>query len=161
MGDAPRDVDDLRDQIEAIILRGSEGFFDEPEDRTTLEVTVRICCKFFDFLRETRGETPDPSEVNYIAGTIRSGMDEYFTMEQWGRILRGLKLQEGFSDKLPQSFVELKTEYEAVFQRVLDCDVSAEAFGLLLSLTKLMLLFLTVYFQSFESYSAPDAREGN
>ena len=40
MGDAPRDVDDLRDQIEAIILRGSEGFFDEAEDRTTLEVTT-------------------------------------------------------------------------------------------------------------------------
>jgi hypothetical protein len=38
----------------------------------------------------------------------------------------------------------------------LDCEASAKAFGLLLSLTKLMLLFLTVYFQSFQSYTAPE-----
>jgi hypothetical protein len=71
--------------------------------------------------------------------------------------LGGLKLQEGFSGKLPQTFNELRSEYEAIFQQVLDCDLSAKAFGLLLSLTKLMLLFLTVYFQSLQSYSAPDA----
>jgi hypothetical protein len=154
MDDAPRDVDELRDQIEAIILRGAVDFFDAAEDRSALEVTVRICCEFYDFLRRA-ADTPDSSDANYMASTIRSGMDEYFTMEQYGRILTGLKLQEGFSGRLPQSFVELKTEYEAVFQRVLECEVSAEAFGLLLSLTKLMLLFLTVYFQSFQSYSTP------
>jgi hypothetical protein len=83
-------------------------------------------------------------------------------VEQWGRILSGLKLQEGFSSsgKLPQTFAELKREYEAIFQRVLECQVSAKAFGLLLSLTKLMLLFSTAYFQSFESYSSPDGESG-
>jgi len=90
-----------------------------------------------------------------MASTIRSGVDEYFTLEQYGRILGGLRLQQGFSGKLPQTFAELRTEYETVFQRVLDCEVSGEAFGLLLSLTKLMLLFLTVYFQSFESFCSP------
>jgi hypothetical protein len=156
MDKAKREVDELRDQIEEIILRGSEDFFDQAEDRATLEVTVRICCEFNEFLSKTEGDQPDPSEANYFVGTIRSGMDEYFTMQQWGRILSGLKLQEGFSGKLPQTFAELKAEYEAVFQQVLDCEASAKAFGLLLSLTRLMLLFLTVYFQSFESYSAPE-----
>ena len=107
---------------------------------------------------DAEGE-PDSSDANYMASTIRSGMEEYFTLEQYGRVLGGLNLRQGFSssNKLPQTFVELKTEYEAIFQQVLDCEVSAKAFGLLLSLTKLMLLFLTVYFQSFDSYSAPDA----
>lgn len=159
MSEPQRDVDELRDQIEAIILRGAEDFFDAPEDRSALEVAVRICCEFYDFLGHTT-DPPDSSDANYVASTIRSGMDEYFTMEQYGRILSGLKLQEGFSGKLPQTFTELKTEYQAIFQRVLDSEVSAEAFGLLLSLTKLMLLFLTAYFQSFESYSAPGATEG-
>ena len=154
MAKRKRDVDELREEIEGKILRGAEDFFDAPEDRSALEGTVRACCKFFDFLSETQGEVPDPSEANFIVGTIRSHLDEYFTMEQWGRILSGLKLQEGFSGKLPQTFVELKTEYEVLFQQVLDCEVSAKAFGLLLSLTRLMLLFLAVYFQSFESYSA-------
>lgn len=148
-----RDVDELREQIEAVILRGADDFFDAPEDRAALEVTVRVCCEFYDFLARA-SDPPDSSDANYMASTIRSGMDEYFTMEQYGRILSGLKLQEGFSSGLPQTFAELKTEYEAIFQRVLDCEVSAEAFGLLLTLTKLMLLFLTAYFQSFESYTA-------
>jgi|SRR5580692_6066020 hypothetical protein len=152
-----RDVDELRDEIEAIILRNSEDFFSEAEDRATLEVTVRVCCEFRHFLAKAEGADPDPSEANYIVGTIRAHVDEYFTMEQWGRILSGLKLREGFSQKLPDTFAEFKMEYEAIFRQILDCDVSAKAFGLLLSLTRLMLLFLTVYFQSFESYSAPDA----
>ena len=158
MGEPGRDVDELREEIEAIILRGADDFFDAPEDRSALEVTVRISCEFYDFL--TRAEDPpDSSDANYMASTIRSGMEEYFTLEQYGRVLNGLKLQEGFSSwaKLPQTFAGLKAEYEAIFQEVLSCDASAKAFGLLLSLTKLMLLFLTVYFQSFQSYSAPDA----
>jgi hypothetical protein len=153
MGKPKRDVDELREQIEGIILRGADDFFDAAEDRSALEVTVRICCEFYEFLTNA-GNEPDSSDANYIASTIRSGIEEYFTLEQHGRVFRGLKLQEGFSGKLPQTFVGLKTEYEAIFQQVLDCDKSAKAFGLLLSLTRLMMLFLTAYFQSFESYSA-------
>jgi hypothetical protein len=156
MGKLGRDVDELREQIEAIILRGAYDFFDAPEDRSALELTVRICCEFYDFLVRAE-DTPDSSDATYMASQIRSGVEEYFTLEQYGRVLGGLKLQEGFSGKLPQTFGELKTEYEALFQQVLDCDVSAKAFGLLLSLTKLMLLFLTAYFQSFQSYSAGEA----
>jgi hypothetical protein len=160
MGAPQRDVDELREEIEGIILRGAENFFEDAEERSALELTVRVCCEFFNFLRETKGEVPDPSEANYMVGTIRAHVDEYFSMEQCGRILSGLKLQEGFAGNLPLSFVDFKAQYEAVFQRVLDSKASAEAFGLLLSLTKLMLLFLTVYFQSFQSYSAPDAPGG-
>src|SRR3984885_1335958 len=160
MGQRERDVDELREEIETIILRGADDFFDAPEDRSALEVTVRICCEFYDFLMSA-DDSPGSSDANYMASQIRSGIEEYFTLEQYGRGLSGLKLQEGFSGKLPQTFGELKTEYEAIFQQVLDCDVSAKAFGLLLSLTKLMLLFLTVYFQSFRSYSAPDAAGGD
>jgi hypothetical protein len=161
MGEPQRDVDELREEIEAIILRGSENFFEDAEERSALELTVRVCCEFFNFLRETKGEAPDPSEANYIVGTIRAHMDDYFSMEQCGRILSGLKLQEGFSGNLPHSFVEFKAQYEAVFHRALESKASAEAFGLLLSLTKLMLLFLTVYFQSFESYSTPEPAAGS
>jgi hypothetical protein len=155
MGKPKRDVDELRDEIEAIVLRESQDFFEDAESRDALEVTVRICCEFYVFL-ETEGDDPDLSEARYVAQTVRSGMDQYYTMEQYGRIWSGLKLQEGFSQKLPQTFAELQVEYETTFQQVLDCKSSGEAFGLLLSLTKLMLLFLTMYFQSFESYFAPD-----
>ncbi len=156
MGKPKRDVDELRDEIETIILRDSGDFFEDAEPRDALEVTVRICCEFYNFL-ETEGAPPDTSEARYVAQTVRSGMDQFYAMEQYGRILSGLQLQEGFSQKLPQTFAELKVGYETIFQQVLDCKSGAKAVGLLLSLTKLMLLFLTVYFQSFQSYSAPDA----
>jgi|SRR5579871_5648344 len=159
MGKPKRDVDELREQIEGIILHGADDFFDAPEDRSALEVTVRICCEFYDFVMGA-DDPPGSSDANYMVSTIRSGVEEYFTLEQYGRVLSGLKLQEGFSGRLPQTFDEMKTEYEAIFQRVLDCQVSAQAFGLLLSLTRLMLLFLTVYFQSFQSYLAPDTAGG-
>ncbi len=151
------DIDELRTRIETIILRESEDFFDAADDRSTLENTVRICCEVFDFLMSTAGPEPDPSETNYMVGTIRSGMDEYYTMEQWGRILSGLRLQEGFASKLPSSFAELKVAYDSTFQELLACEASIRAFGLLLSLVKLMLLFQAVYFQSFLSYSRVEA----
>jgi hypothetical protein len=58
--------------------------------------TVRIACKFFDFLKRTDG-VPDLEDADYMASTIRSGIDDFYTMEQWGRILTGLKLRSGFS----------------------------------------------------------------
>ena len=123
MGKPERDVDELREEIEGIILRGAKDFFDAAEDRSALEVTIRICCEFYEFLMGA-DDPPDSSDANYMASQIRSGIEEYFTLEQYGRVLSGLKLQEGFSGKLPQTFAELKTEYEAIFQQILDCDAS-------------------------------------
>jgi hypothetical protein len=151
------EVDELRTRIETILLRESQDFFDAPEDRSAMENTVRICCEFGDFLSRTEAGSPDASETNYVLGSIRSGMDDYFAMEQWGRILAGLKLQDGFTDELPNRFVALKTDYDATFQQLLACTASVKAFGLLLSLVRLMLLFQAVYFQYFLSYSAADA----
>ncbi len=98
-----RDVDELREQIEAVILRGADDFFDAPEDRAALEVTVRVCCEFYDFLARA-SDPPDSSDANYMASTIRSGMDEYFTMEQYGRIWSGLKLQGRFFERVAADF---------------------------------------------------------
>ena len=61
MGKPKRDVDELRDQIEGIILRGAKDFFDAAEDRSALEVTVRICCEFYEFLTNA-GDEPDSSD---------------------------------------------------------------------------------------------------
>src|ERR1700761_9108003 len=102
MGEQGRDVDELREEIEAIILRGADDFFDAPEDRSALEVTVRICCEFYDLLPRA-SDPPASSDANYMASTIRSGIEEYFTLEQYGRVLSGLKLQQGFAGKLPQA----------------------------------------------------------
>lgn len=142
----------------AVILRDSEGFFDEPEQRQELQTTVRVACEFFLFLNQST-DPPEVDEAEYMAGTIRSGLDWFFSMAQTGRILTGLKLQRGFGPKLPGTFSELKSSYNSVFHEVLESIHSAKAVGLVLSLVQMMLLFMAIYFPSFQSFSGDSASD--
>jgi hypothetical protein len=145
------EIDAMKTQMTAIIVRDS-GFFDDPKESEALQITVRVACEFFVFLQSS--DVPELDEAEYMAGTIRSGMDWFFSMAQTGRILTGLKLQYGFGPKLPNTFSELKASYESVFHQVLESAHSIKAIGLLLSLIQMMFLFMTVYFPSFLSFSS-------
>jgi len=149
------ELDELETQITKTILHESEGFFDEPQDLAVLRNTVRIACEFFDFLKRTDG-APDLEDAEYITGTIRSGIDDFYTMEQWGRILTGLELKRGFSNNLPGTLPELKKLYDSIFEQLTHCTSSAKGVGLLLSLVQMMLLFMTAYFQTFLSFSGSE-----
>ena len=98
------EIDALKAQMTAIILRDSEGFFDDPKESEDLQVTVRIACEFFMFLQQSN-DVPELGGSEYMAGTIRSGLDWFFSMAQTGGILTGLKLQSGFGPKLPNTFL--------------------------------------------------------
>jgi hypothetical protein len=147
------EIDAMKEQMTAIIVRDSEGFFDDPNPREDLQITVRIACEFFVFLQQSN-DVPELEEAKYMAGTIRSGMDWFFSMAQTGRILTGLKLQYGFGPKLPSTFSDLKASYDSTFQQVLDSTHSIKAIGLLLSLVQMMFLFMAVYFPSILSFSS-------
>ena len=146
------EIDAQKAQMMAIILRHSEGYFDTSKEAENLKVTVRIACEFFDFLKQSNG-IPGINEAEYMAGTIRSGLDCFFSMAQTGRVLTGLKLQSGFGPKLPSTFVELKSSYDSTFTHALESMHSIKALGLLLSLVQMMMLFMTAYFPSFLSFS--------
>ena len=146
------EMDAMQARMKAIILRDSEGFFDDPKESEDLQITIRIACEFFVFLRQSK-DVPELDEAEYMAGTIRSGLDWFFSMAQTGGILTGLKLQSGFGPKLPSTFSELKASYDSVFHQVLESIHSIKAIGLL-SLVQMMFLFMTVYFPSFLSFSS-------
>jgi hypothetical protein len=147
------EIDALRAQMTAIIVRDAEGYFDDPSEREAMQITVRIACEFFVFLRQSN-DVPELSKAEYMAETIRSGLDWFFSMAQTGRILTGLELKTGFGPKLPSTYSELKETYVSVFHQVLESSHSVKAAGLLLSLVQMMLLFMTAYFESFQSFSA-------
>lgn len=147
------EIDALRAQMTAIIVRDAEGYFDDPREREDLHITVKIACEFFAFLQQSN-DVPELSKAEYMAETIRSGLDWFFSIAQTGRILTGLKLKTGFGPKLPSTYPELKDSYESVFHQVLKSSHSVEALGLLLSLVQMMFLFMTVYFESFQSFSS-------
>jgi len=146
------ELDAMQARMKDIILRDSDGFFDDPKESEDLQITVRIACEFFVFLRQSN-DAPESGEAEYMAGTIRSGLDWFFSMAQTGGILTGLELQRGFGPKLPSTFPELKASYNSVFHQVLEATRSIRAIGLLLSLVRMMFLFMTVYFPSFLSFS--------
>ena len=89
------ELDAMKARMTAIIVRDSEGFFDDPKESEDLQTTVTIACEFFIFLQQSN-DVPEFGEADYMAGTIRAGMDWFFSMAQTGRILTGLKLQSGF-----------------------------------------------------------------
>ena len=147
------EVDAMKARMKAIILRDSEGFFEDPKESEDLQITIRIACEFFVFLQQSN-DFPELGEAEYMAGTIRSGLDWFFSMAQTGSTLTGLKLQSGFGPKLPSTFAELKASYDSVFHKVFESTHSIKAIGLLLSLVQMMFLFMTVYFPSFLSFSS-------
>jgi hypothetical protein len=146
-------MDAMKARMAAIILRDAEGSFDDPQESAKLQISVRIACEFFVFLQQSN-DVPELREAQYMAATIRSGLDWFFAMAQIGGILTGLELQSGFGPKLPTTFSELKASYDTVFRQVLESTHSAKAIGLLLSLVQMMFLFMTVYFPSFLSFSS-------
>jgi hypothetical protein len=122
------ELDSMKARITAIIVRDSEGFFDETKESEDLQITIRIACEFLVFLQQSN-EVPELDEAEYMAGTIRAGLDWFFSMAQTGRILTGLKLQSGFGPKLPSTFSELKASYEDVFQQMLESNTASKRLG--------------------------------
>lgn len=143
----PSDLGELKSQMEAVIRSQSEGFFEAPEDLATLRVTIRIACEFLDFLNKS-DNFPDLNDAAYMAGTIRSGMDEYFRLAQWGRIITGVNLRSGFRTDLPTTFSQMKSSYVSTLAQLTQSDSIAKAVSMLLCLTQVMLLFMAIYFPS-------------
>ena len=152
------ELEAMKTQMTAVILRDSEGYFDDPKEREDLQITVRVACEFFAFLKQSN-DPPELCEAEYMAETIRSGLDWFFSMAQTGSCLIGLKLQSGFGAKVPGTFPELKSSYNSVFHSVLESNHSIKAIGLLLSLVQMMFLFMTVYFPSFQSFRGKGASD--
>src|SRR5260370_7566123 len=100
---ASTEVEAMKARMKGIILRDSEGFFDDPKESEDLQITIRIACEFFVFLQQSN-DVPELGEAEYMAGTVRSGLDWFFSMAETGGILKGLNLQIGFAPKFPTTF---------------------------------------------------------
>jgi hypothetical protein len=132
------ELDELKAQIGMVILRESEDFFDEPKDLAVLQVTIRIACEFFDFLK---GQTTRQHCQKPITWRIQFGLGLTISIRRpnWGNILTGLELRKGFAQNVPSTLSEMKELHDSVFQQLTRCTSSAKGVGLLLSLVQIML----------------------
>jgi hypothetical protein len=146
------------EQIEEAIIASSEGFFDDSDTREDLKVrsttredlhvTIRIAGDFYDFL-EKYEEPPDAKEIDYMAGTIRSGMDQFYLLAY---ICRSIVREKGAWSFEPHDHWDLSALRERFmrgFEHLAAPGVSAaDRLSSLFALTHLELVFMVRHFPS-------------
>jgi hypothetical protein len=137
------------DHIENLIVASSDGFFSEPEIREDLHVTIRVASDFYDFLVKY-GETPPSEEIDYMMGTIRSGMDQFFALAYVCGIINTGSETWRVDTPLHCDFPILRERFLSDFEHLAGTpDASmADRLASLLALTHLELVFLGQHFPS-------------
>jgi hypothetical protein len=146
------------EQIEDAIVAGAEGFFDEThirEDlrgyattRADLHVTIRIAGDFYDFLVQY-GERPNAEQIDYMAGTIRSGIDEFYLLAYSCRSIVRSGETKDFDPQEYGTFPALREKFMRGFEHLSAPDVSAaDKLASLFALTHLELVFMAKNFPS-------------
>jgi len=138
------------DKVKSIVetfLRDDEGLFDdEPKDLDALRATVRIAGDFHDFLNKW-GSAPPKEEVEYMVGTIRSGIDFFFSMMFLYRILDTSRAKRTFSWEATTEFARIRQLFLSMFDTLASEDLEfTERLACLLILTKIELVFLASNF---------------
>jgi hypothetical protein len=132
-------------QIEDAIVAASDL---HGTNRDDLHVTIRIAKDFYDFLVKY-GDSPDGDQIDYMAGTIRSGMDEFYLLAYGCRsIVRG---SEGgsFDPHVHSDFPALRERFMREFEHFTDPNMCvADGLATLFLLTHLELVFLARHFPS-------------
>ena len=144
------------DRIEQLIVAGSEGFYDEPEIRKDLHVTVCIAKEFYDFLVKF-GDRPPTKEVAYMMDTIRSGIDEFFDLAYGCRVINTGPDTWTFVPLAQWDFLELRERFMRGFEHLTSLPPDRSAVDLLASLLALAHLELVFFGQHFPSAILEDA----
>jgi hypothetical protein len=128
--------------IEDRMVAASEDLYDTPGARMDLHVTIRIACDFHQFLLN-HGETPSDLDADYVMGTIRSGMDQYFSLAQSASIIGDGLARWNFDQQVIASFPELRNACLLRFQELFNPQANpCELLASLIALVHLELLFL-------------------
>jgi hypothetical protein len=64
----------MKAQMTAIVVRDSEGFFDDPKESEDLQITVRVSCEFFVFLQSSNDVPELANQVHGWNNPFRNGL---------------------------------------------------------------------------------------
>ncbi len=134
------------DRIEGLIVKETEDLFEGEQDRDTLRNSIRIAYEFHEFL-ESFGNAPPLDEVNYVIGTIRSGIDDFFTLAHRCVIIDTDRSTWAFEKDPQWSFPRLRTTFFNHFKTLKAAETKAvDRLASLLVLIHLQLMFLSWHF---------------
>ena len=136
---------DRVEQIKDAIVAGSDLHETYRED---LHVTIRIAGDFYDFLVRY-GESPNGEQIDYMAGTIRSGIEEFYLLAYGGRSIVRDNETWKFAPHERWDFPVLRERFMRDFEQLGDPEMSAVGkLATLFALTHLELVFLAQNFPS-------------
>jgi hypothetical protein len=116
--------------------------------RENLHVTIRIARDFYDFLVKY-GESSNGEQIDYMAGTIRSGIDEFYLLAYGCRSIVRNNETWKFDPLEHGGFPVLRERFMRGFEHLDDPEVGAvDKLASLFALTHLELVFLGQNFPS-------------
>jgi hypothetical protein len=141
-------VQTLTKQIEDRIVAVTEELFEAAKERELLHVSIRVSCDFHKFLLDF-GEKPPRDEAEFVADTIRSGIDWFFLLAFHCHGIRDDLARWRFDRQATASFRELRVACLRCFEDL--CRSSATAGEMLASLLAFIHLELVFMAQTFPS----------
>jgi len=72
-------VKEKTQEIESRIVAATEELFESAKERELLHISIRVSCEFQKFLLDF-GDSPPQDEAEYVADTIRSGLDWFYLL---------------------------------------------------------------------------------
>jgi hypothetical protein len=144
------------ESIEEAIIASSKGLFDSAGIREELHVTIRIARDFYDFLVKF-GDSPGVYEIDYMMGTVRSGMDSFYQLAYICRGISGSTWTKSVNPQVHSDFPVLREMFMRGFEHLDDPDASLlDKLDSLFALTHLELEFLAHHFPRAVFADAPD-----
>jgi hypothetical protein len=144
-------------EIEDRILTESRDLFESPRQKEELHVTIRIACEFHKFLLDF-GDVPQRDEAEYVANTIRSGIDWFMSLASTCDYLDDELAEWSFDRHAVSTFRDLRSACMKRFEEL--CAPSSSLGTMLasvLALTHLELVFMAQTYPSFlHSYIKED-----
>jgi hypothetical protein len=135
-------------EIEERIIATTEELFESPKERELLHISIRVSCDFHKFLLDF-GEKPPRDEAEFVADTIRSGIDWFYSLAFHCHGIRDDLAKWRFDRKATASFRELRIACLRCFDDLLRPSATAgEMLASLLAYIHLELVFMAQTFPS-------------
>lgn len=144
-------------EIEDRIVAATEDLFGSEKERELLHISIRVSCDFHKFLLDF-GDQPPRHEAEYVADTIRSGIDWFYLLAFQCHGIRDDLAKWTFERQATSNFRELRKACLKHFEIL--CSASASTGELLGSLLAFIHLELVFMAQTFPAVVDSNLTEG-
>jgi hypothetical protein len=143
-------------EIKERVIAATEELFESEKEQEFLHVSISVSCEFHKFLLDF-GDEPPRYEAEYVADTIRSGIDWFYMLAHHVHVIRDDFARWSFDRQAVSNFCELRSACLKRFEEL--CSPSATGGEMLASLLAFIHLELVFMAQTFPSMVDSNLKE--